>query len=409
MVCKGGKHMNTPRKLRAKEIIVKAIKRDRKYEIIFSKTARTVMELLDETFGQGNWARRRSNDGKGCILSVFDEEHPEKGWVQREDVGSAELATFESEKTLSTDAFKRAATCWGIGRELYTAPHIIVDAASLVLDKTGELASQLYVSEVLYDGNRIASITIEAKLEGSKQPYFSARYTHGSAEIMIDKALEVSTEEYESEEEPFARMEGLEDIMSALSEIAVTEEEESVTEEVMETILEEEPAMEEVTEAILEEEPVTKEVTEAILEEEPVMEEVTEAILEEELVTEEVTESVLEEEPVTEEITEAVLEEGPVTEEVTESVLEEEPVTEEVTETTLEEEPVMEEDEIPLIAEDEILVMGNCKGLTFGEAKKLPKFQSLLKWISRTNTCYPNPEQQRQFDALKKMALSMDI
>ena len=43
-------------------------------------------------------------------------------WVWKADCGTE--SQTEKEKGESSDSFKRACVCWGIGRELYTAPFI---------------------------------------------------------------------------------------------------------------------------------------------------------------------------------------------------------------------------------------------------------------------------------------------
>lgn len=43
-------------------------------------------------------------------------------WITKEDVG--ELSNVAANKGRASDAFKRAATNWGIGRELYSSPKI---------------------------------------------------------------------------------------------------------------------------------------------------------------------------------------------------------------------------------------------------------------------------------------------
>lgn len=51
-----------------------------------------------------------------CTVSVWDTD---KGvWVNKQDVGTE--SNTEKEKGQASDAFKRAAFNWGIGRELYT-------------------------------------------------------------------------------------------------------------------------------------------------------------------------------------------------------------------------------------------------------------------------------------------------
>ena len=80
------------------------------------------MNLLDETVGSENWQRIHTRDNANCIVSIFDKE--KQMWVSKEDTGTESFT--EKEKGLASDSFKRACVNWGIGRELYTAPKIII-------------------------------------------------------------------------------------------------------------------------------------------------------------------------------------------------------------------------------------------------------------------------------------------
>lgn len=118
--------MNTPRLMEPDDIEVRIQQtrtgRDGKYVtvLLLYKTARTDMAVLDETFGPTNWSNsyREIKGHMYCTISVRDPETHE--WVSKEDCGSE--SNVEAEKGEASDAFKRAGTRWGIGRELYTGP-----------------------------------------------------------------------------------------------------------------------------------------------------------------------------------------------------------------------------------------------------------------------------------------------
>jgi hypothetical protein len=77
--------------------------------------ARDVMERLDGVCGPGNWQDRYEFAGPRtiCYLSIkIDGE-----WVTKAD-GAGDTAV-EAEKGAISDAFKRAAVKWGVGRYLY--------------------------------------------------------------------------------------------------------------------------------------------------------------------------------------------------------------------------------------------------------------------------------------------------
>lgn len=80
--------------------------------------ARDVMERLDEVCGPAGWQRRypHANGKTVCEigLKIGDE------WIWKAD--GAGNTDVEAEKGALSDAFKRAAVSWGIGRYLYDIP-----------------------------------------------------------------------------------------------------------------------------------------------------------------------------------------------------------------------------------------------------------------------------------------------
>jgi len=88
------------------------------------KDARADMDRLDAVCGHLNWQRRHELiDGQlFCHVGILNETTGE--WVWKSDVG-VESKT-EAEKGRSSDSFKRACFNWGIGRELYDMPLLIV-------------------------------------------------------------------------------------------------------------------------------------------------------------------------------------------------------------------------------------------------------------------------------------------
>lgn len=94
--------------------------------LLLYKTARVDMRILDEVYGEMNWQRHHEviNGNLFCTISVWDSEKSQ--WVSKQDVGTESNA--EAEKGQASDAFKRAGFAWGIGRELYDAPFIFIQA-----------------------------------------------------------------------------------------------------------------------------------------------------------------------------------------------------------------------------------------------------------------------------------------
>ena len=115
------------RKLRADEIEVKIKQVSETGSIaLLYKTARTDMDILDETVGPENW-QCEYEEIKGnmyCKIGVYNEKLSQ--WIWKQDCGieSREDGDGNEKKGEASDAFKRAGFKWGIGRELYTSPFI---------------------------------------------------------------------------------------------------------------------------------------------------------------------------------------------------------------------------------------------------------------------------------------------
>lgn len=86
--------------------------------------ARDVMDRLDEVVGPDGWQDRYPHVDKKtvCEIDIWVEG---RGWVTKAD--GAGDSDIEAEKGALSDAFKRAAVRWGIGRYLYHLPTPWVD------------------------------------------------------------------------------------------------------------------------------------------------------------------------------------------------------------------------------------------------------------------------------------------
>jgi hypothetical protein len=78
-------------------------------------TARDVMDRLDEVFGVGGWQTNFDfiGDRMICKLAILTDQ----GWITKSD--GADDSTIEGAKGGISDALKRAAVQYGIGRYLY--------------------------------------------------------------------------------------------------------------------------------------------------------------------------------------------------------------------------------------------------------------------------------------------------
>jgi hypothetical protein len=139
--------------------------------------ARDVMELLDEAVGPDNWQSDykeiKGNLYCGVGIKMADQ------WVWKWDCGTESNA--EPEKGEASDAFKRAAVKWGIGRFLYDLPIQYV--------KTNEKKNNTNFPYPIDEfGNKIKNLTLFLN-ENNKIASFSDR-TNSRNEKKIKKIIE---------------------------------------------------------------------------------------------------------------------------------------------------------------------------------------------------------------------------
>ena len=151
------------RSLRADEVEVRpAEARNGKTTLLLYQDARCGMNILDEALGTLGW-QKEYYEAKGLLMCKIGIRSPTTGeWLWKSDTGSE--SNIEADKGLASDAFKRAAVSWGIGRELYTAPKIVVQ----LTDKdmfNGKLCQSFKVKEMSVDNGVITSLTIIDKWE----------------------------------------------------------------------------------------------------------------------------------------------------------------------------------------------------------------------------------------------------
>lgn len=151
------------------EVKVKQVKQSGAVALLY-KTARVDMDKLDKEVGAENWQcdyreiKGNLYCGIGIRIGIGDGENE---WVWKWDCGieSREDGDGNEKKGEASDAFKRAGTKWGIGRELYTAPFIYlrVETEPKAGGRGYELKdpyARFSVKEICYEGRAIASVTI---------------------------------------------------------------------------------------------------------------------------------------------------------------------------------------------------------------------------------------------------------
>ena len=106
------------------EVKVKQVKENGLVCLLY-KTARTDMDLLDETVKPENW-ENDYREIKGNLYAGIGIRQADGSMIWKWDCGieSREDGEGNEKKGEASDAFKRAGFRWGIGRELYTSPFI---------------------------------------------------------------------------------------------------------------------------------------------------------------------------------------------------------------------------------------------------------------------------------------------
>lgn len=143
--------------------------------------ARDVMQRLDDVLGPENWQDRYEvHGGKTiCYLSLrVSRNDDNNGWVTKAD--AAGDTVVEAEKGAVSDAFKRAAVKWGIGRYLYDldSPWVEIEARgksfSIKKDAYTRLEALLTQSDpearaMVWAQNNLKIISAATKYEGSRE------------------------------------------------------------------------------------------------------------------------------------------------------------------------------------------------------------------------------------------------
>ena len=88
--------------------------------------ARDVQKVLYYVCGPNNWENEPSNLNGKMYMSI--RIRTDEGWVSKSDVG--EETSIAAAKGESSDALKRAASAWGIFRDLYDYDYIVLKCAA---------------------------------------------------------------------------------------------------------------------------------------------------------------------------------------------------------------------------------------------------------------------------------------
>lgn len=150
------------------EVKVKQV-RDGNVALLLYKTARTDMDMLDKVVGPLCWETdyKEIKGNLYCGIGIYDESHD--AWVWKWDCGTESRPDDEGnqKKGEASDAFKRAGFKWGIGRELYTGPHIVAyvpteeNRGKYVLKEKHHKYDGFVVGDIGYEDGKIIRLRID--------------------------------------------------------------------------------------------------------------------------------------------------------------------------------------------------------------------------------------------------------
>lgn len=149
------------RDLRADEIEVKVKQvKDNGLMCLLYKTARTDMDLLDETVGAENW-ENDYREIKGNLYAGIGIRQKDGTMVWKWDCGveSREDGEGNEKKGEASDAFKRAGFRWGIGRSLYSSPFIWISADKANI-RGGKCFDKFSVEKIKIENGKITGLAI---------------------------------------------------------------------------------------------------------------------------------------------------------------------------------------------------------------------------------------------------------
>lgn len=157
------------RDLRADEIECRVAQaKENGVSLLLYKDARCDQNILDETVGAMNWQRHHTRDNANCVVSIWDDKKQQ--WVCKEDTGAE--SNTEKEKGLASDSFKRSCFNWGIGRELYTAPFIWINATDCTALKPRgdrwQCFDSFVVEKIVIEKKHIVALAIKNTRSGRR-------------------------------------------------------------------------------------------------------------------------------------------------------------------------------------------------------------------------------------------------
>lgn len=163
------------------------------------KTSRTDMRILDDVFGVYGW-KCDYKEIKGnlyCGVSIWDDG--KKEWITKWDCGiESQQGDGNERKAEASDAFKRAGTKVGIGRELYTSPIIFVKAET---EEAGEVKGKTkYKLKYPFESYSVSFLAYNDKREITSLKIVDSKgeevYTHGDPPKCVVCKKEIEPKRY---------------------------------------------------------------------------------------------------------------------------------------------------------------------------------------------------------------------
>lgn len=151
------------RKLRADEIQVRPTDTRRKGSclLLLYQDARCAMNILDETVGQFGWQKRYENINGNIYCGIAINNEGE--WVWKYDCGAFTANDEDMQsKADASDATKRAAVCWGIGRELYATPKLKINCPESYY-YNDKMNMSFTVKTIEWDGENLVDLVVVDK------------------------------------------------------------------------------------------------------------------------------------------------------------------------------------------------------------------------------------------------------
>lgn len=186
------------RKLRADEIQVRPTDTKRKGSclLLLYQDARCAMNILDETVGQC-WQKdyKDINGNIYCGIGIYDQDLND--WVWKWDCGAftAKEEDMQS-KADASDATKRAAVCWGIGRELYATPKLKITCPESYY-YNDKLTMTFTVKSIEWDGDKLIDLVVVDRFNKVVYDYknLGARTTVPNLETEEQKFFQMDNKE----------------------------------------------------------------------------------------------------------------------------------------------------------------------------------------------------------------------